>query len=133
MSSRPKITNLTLGQRNTLKLIQIIDLRPNLVESDKLYHNPLVLLQSSHIGFRIVLNLVNLFLNLLTLCLHFIFLFLFLFLLLLFLPSTLLLQLLLITSQTLINILRMMQLFGPKIPLKQRRFKFIPKFNLLKL
>lgn len=60
MAQFTQIADPALSQRNTLYLIQVVNLGPDLIESYELDHDLLGLLYGVEIGLSIVFHLMNL-------------------------------------------------------------------------
>lgn len=123
MPHLPKITDATFRQGNTLDLIQIVDLGPDLIEPHELDHNFLGLLDGVEVCLSIILNLMHLLNHLFTLGIIVL-------LIAIVLPIPFL-EFLLDQLQVIVDILGVMQLFCSEIPFEQGSFQSIPEFYLL--
>lgn len=117
MSGRSKVTNSALSEGNAVEFIEIVNFRPNFVESNELYHNSFRLFDSADIGLSIVLYFMLFFLYQL---------YSFFLLYLLFTVS----KVILVLFHALIDVFSVVKLLSSKIPFEERGFQSIPKLYL---
>lgn len=113
-----EIADTAFCQGNTLNLIQVVDLGPDLIETHKFNHNFLRFLDGVEVCLGIILDLMHLLNYFFTLGN-------------LAILLTPFLEFLLDLLQIIVDILGVMQLFCSEIPLKQGSFQSIPKLYLL--
>lgn len=116
MAELTQIADPALSQRNTLYLIEVVNLGPDLIESNELDHDLLGLLYGVEVGFSIVFHLMNLLHHRLTLSIS--------------LLLCLFFQLFLHLLEVVVKILCMVQLLSPEVPLEQSGFQPIAELYL---
>lgn len=99
-------------------LVQIVDLGPDLIESNELDHNLFGLLDGVEVGLSIILNLMHLLNHLLAFCILVVLVIAFF-------------EFLFDLLQVIVDILGVMQLFCSEIPFEQSSFQPIPELDLL--